>query len=113
MTTGKQLYKDTLVCISGDSITFFRYSLFLRKKTVPLSEIDHIDVKAPTVMNGKWRLWGTGNFTIWFPLDVSRPSRDRIFIATFRNQRMQIGFTVENSLDVIHILRSCMVDVRE
>ena len=69
--------------------------------------IQCIAVEKPTIWNGKWRLHGTGNFKIWFPKDYSRPKRDRIFIATLKNQWVKIGFTVEDG-DRVEKLLSAM-----
>ncbi|HXX55795.1 MAG TPA: hypothetical protein VEI81_06850 [Methanoregula sp.] len=108
------LYRDRLVCITDSSITFFRYSFpFLGRKEVALSDIDHIVAAKPSLANGRWRIWGSGDLITWFPLDGARPSRDRIFIATLVGRRMKIGFTVEDSARVTALLRSRGIEVRE
>jgi len=108
------LYRDRLVCITASSITFFRYSFpFLTQKEVAFADIDHVEVRLPSLANGRWRIWGTGNFTTWFPLDGARPSRDRIFIATLVGRRMKIGFTVEDSARVTALFRSRGIEVRK
>ncbi len=100
-------YEDGLVRTSGESITFLHYSFpfFTSARVVPFDDIDHIDVKRPTIMNGKWRIGGTGGFRTWFPLDWNRPSRDRIFFATLKTGRMKIGFTVERPDEILRILK--------
>jgi len=108
------LYRDRLVCITTSSITFFRYSFpLLSRKEVPFSDIDYVEARKPSLTNGKWRIWGSGNLTTWFPLDGARPSRDRIFVASLVGRRMKIGFTVEDSARVAALLRSQGVEVRE
>ena len=105
--TGPQvLYSDGLVLITGDSITFRNYSLFLKPRTVSFSDVDHIDVKRARTGTGKYRIWGSGNFCTWFPLDSGRPSRDRIFHLTLKTRGMNIGFSVENSPEVTRILKN-------
>jgi len=101
----KILYEDRLVIISENAITFRNYSLLMRSRRVPFADIDHIDILEPSLTTGKWRLWGSGNFTMWFPLDGGRSSRDTIFHAFLRTRGMNIGFTVENSGAVVRILR--------
>ena len=99
------LYSDRLVSISEDAITFRHYSLpFGSPRTVEFSAIDHFTCEAPTVTNGKYRIWGTGSFSTWFPLDIHRPERDRIFFATLTGKKMRIGFTVEDPQQVRTIL---------
>jgi hypothetical protein len=55
-------------------------------------------------VGGSWRIWGTGDFQTWFPLDGKRPRRDRIFVASLRDTSQRIGFTVEDSQKVAGIL---------
>jgi len=71
---------------------------------VEFSDIDHFTCEVPTIMNGKYRIWGTGSFSVWYPLDHHRPDRDRIFFTTLSGRRMKIGFTVEDPGQVIKIL---------
>lgn len=100
------LYSDRLIWITDDSITFLNYSFpTLSSRKVLFADIDHICVKKNSLGTGKWRLWGSGDFRTWFPLDGDRPSRDRIFHATLKTQGMNIGFTVVDSPRVISILK--------
>ena len=99
------LYSDRLVSITEEAITFRHYSLpFGSPRRVEFSDIDHFTCEVPTIMNGKYRIWGTGSFTVWYPLDSHRPERDRIFFATLTGRTMRIGFTVEDSSQVMTIL---------
>ena len=77
----------------------------MKPKTVRLADIESVSIRQPTIWNGKWRLHGTGNFKTWFPKDVERPKRDKIFIATLKTQWVNIGFTVEDSKQVEKLLR--------
>jgi len=101
------LYSDSLVTITEDSITFLHYSfpLSASSRQVPFTDIDHITVKKPTILSGKWRIWGSSNLRTWFPFDIRRPSRDRIFHAAVKTKGMNIGFTVENPGEVAAILK--------
>jgi hypothetical protein len=102
----KPIYTDKLVSMSEQAITFKHYYYPSRKsKTVRLADIDRIWVKAPTLRNGKWRIFGTGSFKTWFPEDVCRPQRDRIFFAELKNKWVRIGFTVEDADRVEAIFR--------
>lgn len=98
------LYSDGLVTISPDTVIFHNYYFpIFTDKRVSTHDIESIEVKEPTVWNGKWRFWGTGNFWIWFPLDMNRASRDCIFHVNLRNKTFKIGFTVEDSTRVEEI----------
>jgi len=102
----KVLYSDGLVTVSETAITFNNYTLLLKPRIMKFTDIDHIDVFLPAMTTGKYRIWGSGNFTMWFPLDSSRSSRDRIFHAYLKCRGMNVGFTVEQSGVVTTILRS-------
>lgn len=98
-------YSDSLVDISDDAITLRRYYFPFGSRRIPFSEIERINSDDPTLLNGRWRIWGTGTFRTWFPLDWERPLRDRIFFVTLANRWGRIGFTVEDSKRVARILK--------
>jgi hypothetical protein len=100
-------YSDKLVSISDNEILFEHYYFPTgKKKVVRFNNIERIVVEKPTIWNGKWRLQGTGNFKTWYPMDYSRPKRDRIFLAMLKDQWVNIGFTVEDGERVEKILRA-------
>ena len=109
------LYQDHLVSISGNSITFHHYGgpSFWSDRQVFFRDIVRIDVKKPTVLNGKWRIWGSSSLQTWFPMDWHRPSRDRIFHTMLRTPGLNVGFTVENSSRVISILKETGIPITE
>ena len=72
-------------------------------RTVSLDDIEWIQIKDATIMNGKWRIHGTGNFKTWFPKDVHRPGSSKIFFAKLKSQWVKIGFTVEHEKEVERI----------
>jgi hypothetical protein len=101
-----KLYKDGLIEITDQEIVFRCYYFPSgADKSVPLNQIEGVQVRKPSFFGGRWRLWGTGNFLTWFPWDGARPSRDRIFMAYLRGSSRRIGFTVENSQKVIELFR--------
>ncbi|XPV69817.1 MAG: hypothetical protein ACNI25_04410 [Halarcobacter sp.] len=103
----KSIYTDELISITDDDITFFNYYFpTSKKKVIKISDIKNITLLKPTLKNGKWRIHGTGNFKVWFPKDINRPRRDRIFRIALKNQWVDIGFTVENADLVEEILNS-------
>ena len=100
------LYSDSLITITGNAITFKNYSLLMKPRKVNFMDIDHIDVLEPSLTTGKYRMWGSGNLTMRYPMDSSRSSRDKIFHAYLKIRGMNVGFTVENSAVVTAILQS-------
>jgi hypothetical protein len=56
------LYIDRLVRISETSITFFNYYYPSSKSlTVPFHNVKKVVSLMPTLLNGKYRLWGTSS----------------------------------------------------
>jgi hypothetical protein len=99
-------YKDKLVEITDQEVVFHRYYFpFGTAKRVPLSQIETVQARRPSVASGSWRIWGTGDFATWFPLDFGRPNRDTIFVASLRGASQRIGFTVEDSQKVAEVLK--------
>lgn len=95
--TEEILYSDKLVTITGDAITFHNYYFWGADKTVPVGDIEKIDSLEPSLLNGKYRYWGSGGFGVWMPMDWRRSSRGRIFHLHYKNKKFLIGFTAENS----------------
>jgi len=100
------IYSDKLVEITKETILFRTYYFPIGKKRITWSDIESIEIKEPTVLNGKFRIHGSGDFRTWFSRDGKRSIRDTIFIMNLRNKRRRIGFTVEDSKKVLTILKS-------
>jgi hypothetical protein len=99
------LYADGLITITPHAIVLHHYYFPFVSKTVQLNNVERIEAREPTMMNGKWRIWGSGGFGWWFPLDFSRPTRDRIFLLKQKGKSFTIGFTVKDSARVENTLR--------
>jgi hypothetical protein len=91
------IYSDELVDVLDDGIRLKMYYFpSVTAKFVKFSDILKIEKRLPTLMNGKWRYWGSGDFITWFPLDYNRPKRSFIFFLRLATQKIRVGFTVEN-----------------
>jgi len=101
------IYSDGLVEITTDNILLRKYYFpTFTSKIIEISDIDFVEVVKPGLFTGKYRIWGTGDFTHWFPLDLARSKRDSIFIVHRKGKKMLIGFTVEDSNTVKSILKN-------
>lgn len=100
------LYKDYLIEIDDASLTLNNYYFpTLKLKKIEFSKIDSVECVEPSLLTGKWRLGGTGDFKTWFPADFSRNKRDATLLIHQKQKKIVIGFTVENSIEVKNILK--------
>lgn len=107
------IYTDKLVDVFDNGIRLKEYYFPSAKaKFVKFSDILEIMKKQPTLMNGKWRYWGTGDFMTWFPSDWNRSKRDFIFFIRLTTQRIRIGFTVENSKTFIEAIEIKGIEIK-
>jgi hypothetical protein len=106
------VYSDKLVEISNDAVLVRNYYYPFGDKRVDFEKIESIIVQKPTLLSGKYRYYGTGDFRTWFPPD-NRSSRDVIFIIKIRKKWWQIGLTVEDSQAVLEVFkdRCSLVDL--
>ena len=109
--TNNIVYRDKLVEINDDSILIRDYYYPFGNKRVNFENVESIVVKKPSLLSGKYRYYGTGDFRTWFPPD-NRTSRDKIFIIKIKNKWWRIGLTVENSQTVLSLIKDkCSVIV--
>jgi hypothetical protein len=99
------LYSDSLVEISADTILFKRYYFPFGAKRLKLSDIERVVVQELSSSTAKYRIQGNAGLHTWFPMDLQRPRRHRIFLVSLRGKKLCIGFTVEDEATVETILR--------
>jgi hypothetical protein len=100
------IYFDRLVEVYSDGMKLKYYYLpFGNAKIVFFSQIRTLEKKSPTLLNGRWRLGGTGDFQTWFTTDWRRPQRDALFYLTLNSQNVKIVFTVEDTEAFIAALK--------
>ena len=90
-------YHDDLVEIGPSQVRVKNYYLNGTDKLVSVQDIEWVRAKRASIFNGKLRFSGTGNFHTWFANDMSRPTRDTIFVMKLRGKWWKVGFTVEDS----------------
>ena len=97
-------YRDRLIESTGADIRFRFYGFPYGDRHVAWSDIEGVGIRVPGLGNGSGRIWGTGDFGTWFPLDWARPRRERIFIAAL-GRGLRIGFAVEDAAQMSTSLR--------
>ncbi len=91
------LYADRLVEVDEQGMRLKNYYFPFGSKYIRFDQVKSWSQQPATLLNGKWRIWGSGDLRTWFPLDWQRPQRDTIFFLTLTTQNNRIGFTVEHT----------------
>ena len=75
------LYDDGLVRLDRDGLTIRRYYFPVAvSKHIPYARIKEVQERQMGALTGKGRIWGTGDFRHWAPLDPQRPNKDKALI---------------------------------
>ena len=112
--TSQELYRDKLVSVDDQTIRIKRYYFPLGlSKSVRLTDIQNIRVLPVNLTTGAARIWGSGDFRTWFPLDWNRFNREKIFIMTLRSGRCRVGFTVTKAREFMETMRGQNVAIVE
>jgi hypothetical protein len=75
------LHDDGLVKLDLDGLTIRRYYFPLgTSKRIPYARIKGVQERRMGALTGKGRLWGSGDLRHWFPLDPSRPQKEKALV---------------------------------
>ncbi|MBU1099646.1 MAG: hypothetical protein KKA84_04500 [Bacteroidetes bacterium] len=99
------LYSDKIIEIQEDGILLKNFFPVLWHRKVLFTEISFIKILTPTLLNGKYRFSGSGDFKSWFNVDNSRHKREKIFLVFRENKWWRFGFTAEDNEAVIANLK--------
>jgi hypothetical protein len=58
-------------------------------RRIPYAEIADVRRVPLTFMRGRYRIWGSGDFTHWFNLDAGRPNKSAAFIIQVVGRRIR------------------------
>jgi hypothetical protein len=75
-----QDYDDGVIKCDGEGVDIRGYYFPWGTKRVPYGQIKGLQRLEMSTLKGKWRIWGTGNFTLWANLDPKRPKKSVAFI---------------------------------
>ena len=64
------IYTDKLVEITEREILFRHYYFPIGSKKIDITNIERVKILKPTLLNGKWRIHGSGDFHTWFSCDI-------------------------------------------
>lgn len=75
-----QDYDDGLIAGNAEEIEIRRYYFPVGSKHVTYGRIRGLKRVEMSPLRGKWRIWGTGNLSLWANLDAKRPQKQVAFI---------------------------------
>jgi hypothetical protein len=75
------LYDDGLVALDADGLTIRRYYFPIgTSKRIPYTRLKSVQERHMELLTGKGRLWGSGDFRHWLPLDLRRPQKEKALV---------------------------------
>lgn len=75
------LYDDGLVSLDTDGLTIRNYYFpFGTSKRIQYSQIEGVQEYRMGPLTGKGRLWGSGDFQHWLPLDPHRSQKEKAIV---------------------------------
>lgn len=103
--TSTVLYDDGLIKLDEQSVTLRHYYLPWVSKVIPYDAIRSCQQEPMSATTGKLRIWGTGDFHHWMPLDGRRPSKETVIVLDL-GKTVLPSFTPDDPDAVMDILDS-------
>ena len=95
-------YDDGRVACTDDALLIRRYYFPFGDKRVPYAKIADVRPRAMSSgLNGRWRIWGSGDFKHWFNLDPDRPGKSVMLVITQAGHGIQPVITPDNPEEVV------------
>jgi hypothetical protein len=73
-------YDDGGVACTDDALVIRRYYFPFGEKRIPYTKIERVQRLPLAGLSGRYRIWGSGDFTHWFNLDWRRPGKSVMFV---------------------------------
>ncbi len=88
------LYDDGRIACDDDGVIIRWYYLWGTKK-IAYSDIRSVGKRPLTRLRGRWRLWGSSDFTHWYNLDGNRPNKT-VALELVTNKRVRPVITPDD-----------------
>lgn len=99
------LYDDGLVQLDDNGITLRRYYFPLAtSKHIRYQDIRGVEARPMNWLTGKGRLWGTGTFRYWLPLDTKRPSKNTLVVLDVGG-KLKPAFSPDDADQVVSLIQ--------
>jgi Bacterial PH domain len=93
-------YDDGRVACTDDALVIRWYYFPFGTKRIRYADIEKVQRLSLTVMNGRWRMWGSNDFVHWANLDAGRPAKAVAFVVYLSSQRVRPVITPDNPDEV-------------
>ncbi|MFE3289131.1 hypothetical protein [Rhodococcus sp. NPDC059234] len=70
---GGNLYEDGTVRLDDRGVTIRHFYFPFVSRFLPYERIESVHLGALPDIGGRWRIWGTTDFSYWYSLDLRRP----------------------------------------
>jgi hypothetical protein len=93
-------YDDGRVALTDDALVIRWYYFPFGTKRIRYADIGRVRRLPLTVMNGRWRMWGSSDFVHWANLDAARPGKAEAFVVYLSSQRVRPVITPDSPDEV-------------
>jgi hypothetical protein len=76
-------YHDRWIDLTDKEMVIRGYYFPWGTKRIPYDEIRHVQPISLGILNGRGRIWGTANPSVWASLDPKRPSKRNGFLIDY------------------------------
>ena len=89
-------YDDGRVACTDDALVIRGYYFPFRAKRIPYADIRQVQRTTLSSMGGRYRLWGSGDFTHWWNYDPDRPKKSVALIISTSGRGMRPVITPDD-----------------
>lgn len=105
MTASPGTYDDGGVRLDDTGVHVRRYYFpWAGSKHIPYGNICGFEARPMTWFRGNGRIWGTGSWRYWLPLDIGRPRKNTLVVLDL-GRRVKPAFSPDDPDRVIGMLR--------
>jgi hypothetical protein len=106
-------YDDGRIALTDDELVIRMYYFPFGDKRLRYSDIAEVRSEPLRIglLNGRWRIWGSGDFVHWYNFDPGRPRKDTALVIDQTGRSSKPVITPDNPQEVIAELASHGVTV--
>lgn len=89
-------YDDGVIACTDEALVIRRYYFPTGSKRIPYVKIARVQRVALAAIGGRYRIWGSSDFSHWFNLDSGRPDKSVAFIIEVNGSQIRPVITPQD-----------------